>query len=68
MEFVEFSRERWLKPKSIPFMFVVLVCTYFGAASVYNSWTWVTVPVWIYIVTAVLLLVAGLVYSYVCST
>lgn len=68
MEFVEFLRERWLKPKSIPFMFVILVCAYFGAASAYNSWTWVTVPVWFYIATAVLLFVIGVIYSYLCVT
>jgi len=66
VEFVDFLKERWLKPKSIPFMFIVLVCAYFGAASAYNSWTWVTVPVWIYIVTAVLLLIAGIIYSCLC--
>lgn len=56
----------WLKKKSIPVVFVLVVVLFFVLASSIDGWSWIDAPTWVYIALAIGLLGASVVYSIVC--
>lgn len=64
--YIDTLREWWLKKKSIPVMVAFLIAAYVGLASAYNSWQWVIVPIWVYIVTGAVLAASGVAYVVAC--
>lgn len=64
--FLNILQKWWLKKKSIPVMFFLLIAIFVALASMFDEWTWVEVPGWMYTLLWVVLLCAGVVYSLLC--
>lgn len=64
--FLNILQKLWLRKRSIPIMFLLAIGLFLSIATMFDSWTWIDVPTWVYILTAGALLGGAIAYSLAC--